>query len=103
MEFKKLKRLVKTRENFQQLIDRLIIGVTEDKPFGDRMFTQRDGFVVGLFYCNANYIRIMITTDEYLPNASDNTIQQLQEIMIWMMRNEDNLVTLFKAKEYEKN
>ena len=102
MKLKKIKKLVKKKEEFQKLLDMLIIGIAEGKYFGDRYFTAQDGFIVGLLYCNAGYIRILVTTDEFLPPASDNNIQQLQQILVWMIRNEDNLVTLFKAKDYEQ-
>lgn len=94
---KKLKRLLKSKEDVSNLINILISRIKEGE------FNSLDGFVIGLIYANSKFIATLFLSDDKLPAMSDNSIQQLEQCIIWFTNNEDKIIEIYKKYEKIRN
>lgn len=77
------------KEKFKLFIDKLIERVKNNEPISDNGLL--DGFIIGLIHSNSGYIWGLIFTEQVVPPMSDNTIQQCEQCIKWMINNEDKL------------
>lgn len=87
---KKLKRLLKTKEDVSNMINILISRIKEGE------FNSLDGFIIGLIYSNSKFIATLLLSDIKLPAMSDNSIQQLEQCIIWLSNNEKKIIKIYK-------
>jgi len=87
---KKLKRLLKTKEDVSNMINILISRIKEGE------FNSLDGFIIGLIYSNSKFIATLLLSDDKLPAMSDNSIQQLEQCVIWLSNNEKKIIEIYK-------
>lgn len=79
----------KTKEGFKGFIDKLIERVINNEPISDN--AMLDGFIVGLIHSNSGYLWLLLFTENESPPMSDNTIQQLEQCVKWILNNEKTL------------
>jgi hypothetical protein len=77
------------KENFKTFIDKLIEKVKNNETISDNGLL--DGFIIGLIHSNSGYIWRLLFTEEVLPPMSDNTIQQCEQCVKWIINNEEIL------------
>lgn len=82
----------KTKEKFRGFIDKLIERIKSNQPISDN--GMLDGFIIGLIHANSGYLYVMLFTESELPPMSDNTIQQLEQCVKWILNNEEKLNVL---------
>lgn len=99
--FPLLSKVVKDKSDVRLLIDSLITRIKERYPITDNPLL--DGFVIGLIHANSGYIAhfFTCTEDSSLPPSSDNTIQQLEQCVKWLINNEELLTRI--VKEHKKS
>ena len=78
-----------SKDKFREFIDKLVDRVKSNKSISDNVML--DGFIIGLIHSNSGYLWVMLFTDSGLPPISDNTIQQLEQCVKWILNNEDEL------------
>jgi len=79
----------KSKEKFRSFIDKLVDRIKNNIPISDN--AMLDGFVIGLIHSNSGYLYGMLFLDIDLPPMSDNTIQQLEQCVMWILNNEEIL------------
>ena len=77
------------KEKFKGFIDKLIERVKLNQSISSHGMI--DGYIIGLIYSNSGYLWAMLFTDSSLPPMSDNTIQQLEQCVKWILSNEEEL------------
>jgi len=78
-----------SKEKFRSFIDKLIERIKSNQPISDN--GMLDGFIIGLIHANSGYLYTMIFCESDLPPMSDNTIQQLEQCVMWLLNNEEVL------------
>jgi hypothetical protein len=78
-----------SKEKFRGFIDKLVERIKLNQPISDN--GMLDGFIIGLIHANSGYLYIMIFSENDLPPMSDNTIQQLEQCIKWILNNEETL------------
>lgn len=79
----------KSKQKFNNFIDKLIKRILEKKPISDD--AMLDGFIIGLIHSNSGYVWASALTDMQLPPMSDNQIQQVEQCIIWLLNNQEKL------------
>lgn len=77
------------KEKFKLFVDKLIERVKNNNSISDN--GMLDGFMIGLIHSNAGYIWALLFTEMELPPMSDNSIQQCEQCVIWIINNEEIL------------
>jgi len=99
--FPLLSKVIKDKSDVRLLIDFLIERIKQRYPITDNPLL--DGFIIGLIHSNSGYISHFFTCTEEssLPPSSDNTIQQLEQCVKWIINNEELLTKIFKDRKKE--
>lgn len=79
----------KTKDDFKDFIDKLIERIKVNEPISDN--AMLDGFIIGLIHSNSGYLWLVLFTEQETPPMSDNTIQQLEQCVKWILNNEKSL------------
>lgn len=79
----------KTKDDFKGFIDKLIERIKVNEPISDN--AMLDGFIIGLIHSNSGYLWLVLFTEQETPPMSDNTIQQLEQCVKWILNNEKSL------------
>lgn len=87
--FPTLYKKYKSKDKFSEFIGKLIQRIKDNNPISDN--PMLDGFIIGLIHANSGYLWTMLMTESNLPPNSDNTIQQLEQCVMWIMNNEKTL------------
>lgn len=78
-----------TKKKFKLLVDKLIDKVKNNESISDN--GMLDGFIIGLIHSNSGYLWALLFTEMSLPPMSDNTIQQCEQCIMWIINNEETL------------
>jgi hypothetical protein len=78
-----------SKGKFRGFIDKLIERIKLNQPISDN--GMLDGFIIGLIHANSGFLYVMLFTESDLPPMSDNTIQQLEQCVKWILNNEELL------------
>lgn len=97
---KKIKKLIKSGEDFNKLLDILILRVKDNMPISDN--PMLDGLIISFMVSKEGFTRDLFL-GEYMGRVLDGTLQQLEQISIWVMNNEDALCEIFKFATNEGN
>jgi hypothetical protein len=89
----KIKKKIKSKEDLEKLLDILIIQIKENKPISDN--PMLDGFIISFMVSKESFV-IDLFLDNYIGRVLDGTLQQLEQIVIWVNNNEDTLCNLLK-------
>jgi hypothetical protein len=92
---KKLKRLIKTKEDVNRLMTILSDRVKNNQPISDN--AMYDGLAISFLILREN-IFFDIFREEYSGRLLDGTIQQVEVGIHWLIDNEDSLVKLLTDK-----
>lgn len=78
-----------SKDSFRVFIDKLIERVKSNQPISDN--GMLDAFIIGLIHSNSGSLYFTLFTESQLPPMSDNTIQQLEQCVKWILNNEEEL------------
>jgi hypothetical protein len=90
--FEKIKTKLNNKSDVQHLINLLIQKIKDKQSISEDPLL--DGFIIGLIYCNSKYITTLLLTEDVLPPLTDNNIQQLEQVLIWITNNQNLLFDL---------
>lgn len=97
----KLKKVIKTKEDFKLLIDSLILRIYDDRGIsGNKML---DGFIIGLIHSNSYLVWSILSGEDKLAPMSENAIQQLEQVVIWLHNHETKVIKQFKYAKSGRN
>lgn len=89
----KIKKLIKTKEDFNRLLKVLIDRVKNNEPISEN--PMLDGYVIALIVSKEKF-----TIDLFLENnigrVLDGTLQQLEHIAIWTSKNDAVICDIYK-------
>ena len=90
---KKIRKLIKTNDDFQKLLDILINRVKNNIPISNN--DMMDGLTISFMITKDRFTRDLFLNN-HLGNVLDGTMQQLELIVIWVTNNEDALCNIYK-------
>jgi len=79
---KKIKKLIKSKDDFDKFIFLLVERANSNKPISDN--GMRDGIIIGLML-STNFT-CELFTNEQIGRVLDGTLQKLEKISVWLMR-----------------
>ena len=88
----KIKKLIKNGDDFQKLLDLLINRVKNNEGISNN--PMLDGFIIS-FMISKDKITRDFFLDEYTGMLLDSTLQQLEQIAIWVSINENALCDIY--------
>lgn len=91
----KIRKLLKTHKDCKKFSDLLILQIKENKPISEN--SMIDGMVIGFIFSNDLVFEELIL-DKLEGRLLDSTIQKIENIVIWIVNNEDYLCELIKNK-----
>jgi hypothetical protein len=89
----KIKKKIKSKEDLKKLLDILITRIKENKSISDN--PMLDGFIISFMVSKESFV-IDLFLSNHMGHVLDGTLQQLEQIVIWINNNEDSLCNLFK-------
>lgn len=90
---KKIRKLIKTNDDFQKLLDILINRVKNNIPISNN--AMMDGLTISFMITKDRFTRDLFLNNN-LGKVLDGTMQQLELIVIWVTNNEDILCDIYK-------
>jgi hypothetical protein len=89
----KIKQHIKTKSDFDNFLEILIEKVKCCEPISEN--PMLDGFIISFIVVNDRNVRDYIL-GYYLGRLLDGTIQQLEQICIWLTNNEEKIIGFLK-------
>lgn len=90
---KKIRKLIKTNDDFQRLLDILINRVKNNMPISNN--AMMDDLTISFMITKDRFTRDLFLNNN-LGKVLDGTMQQLELIVIWVTNNEDVLCDIYK-------
>jgi hypothetical protein len=89
----KLKKYIKTKEDFDKFLDILVNKVRNNESISDNAVL--DGFIISFIVIRSKFVRSLFL-DREIGRILDGTLQQLEQIVKWFCNNEKELIKLIK-------
>ena len=89
----KLKKHIKTKENFERFLDILVSKVRNNESISDNAMI--DGFIISFIIVRSKFVQSLFL-DKEIGRILDGTRQQLEQIVLWFSNNEKQLIKLMK-------
>lgn len=84
----KLKLLLDTPDKMEQFRDNLLKRIISNKAFSDNPMI--DGIIIGFFCCHfSSFKGLFLEENDF--SASEATIQNIEQTLMWFANNEDSL------------
>jgi hypothetical protein len=90
--FPKLSKHITSFEKYLGLIDKLVLKVKNNQPISDN--PMLDGMMIGWWIKNEIILSTLILTEDNVGRILDGTMQQLEQVTLWILNNEDKLINL---------
>lgn len=90
--FPKLSKHITNFEKYLGLIDKLVLRVKNNEALSDN--PMLDGMMIGWWIKNENILSTLILTEDNVGRLFDGTMQQLEQVTLWILNNEDKLIEL---------
>ena len=94
----KIKKKIKTKEDFDRMVNLLLERVKSNQPISDN--GMLDGLIAG-FLCTTSFASDLFL-DKEMGRVLDGTSQKLEQIFIWVSNNENELCRILSTKETVK-
>lgn len=91
--FPKLSKVLKSIDDTEILINKLILRVKENNPISDN--SMLDGMIIGWIVKYKSCFNDLVFNN-YLGRHLDSTIQKLEQITIWVLNNEKRLIYIYE-------
>jgi len=91
--FTKIKKIVKTKDDYDLMMMILMDRIFDNKPISAN--GMLDGSIIA-FMISVKFTRNLFTGDD-MGRVLDGTIQKLEQIIIWVNDNEKKIVDIIKA------
>ena len=95
-QLSKLKRHIKTFEDLNVLKTVLMNRLLINSPISNN--GMLDGLIIGFIVNKDKYV-FSLLRNQNLGRVLDGTIQQLEQIVIWMINNQDSLCQIMKEEK----
>jgi hypothetical protein len=88
-------KLINTSKRFDKFVKILVNRVKENKPISDNAVL--DGFIISFLVVREKIIKTM-WLGKNVGRLFDGTIQQIEQVMLWVSNNEEELIKIYKNK-----
>ncbi len=95
---KKLSKKIRNKEDFNKLQEMLINRVINNNPISDN--PMLDGMIIGFVFSTESFLLDIFMNIDKPTNVKnyvlDGTMQKLEQISIWITKNEEELCNIMK-------